>query len=156
MDCGNVVCWTTHTKASKQTDALIAFTFMTTILLPLYHQLMSIKHIKWFSLVHIEFYTLHCYFFAQWSWVGVHKNPWRDTEKAMERASERESDRETQWKRKNGEKTHTNFIHIYVSIGIFYCWKRLLLHLLTQFAVCNLFESIKELNEAKSLDCLTK
>lgn len=31
MDCGNVVCAPdhSHTKASKQTDDLIAFTFMT-------------------------------------------------------------------------------------------------------------------------------
>lgn len=34
----------------RRVDTLIAFTSMTTILLALYHQLMSIKHIKWFSL----------------------------------------------------------------------------------------------------------
>lgn len=61
-NCGNCAA-PTHTKtspANRDNIALIAFTFMTTILLPLYHQLMSIKYIKWFSLLHIAF-CIHCY-----------------------------------------------------------------------------------------------
>lgn len=64
------------TKLLKQTDdmALITFTFMTTILLPLHHQLVSIKHIKWFSLVHIEFYICYILLLFLREWILSHKN----------------------------------------------------------------------------------
>lgn len=60
------------------------------------------------------------------------------------------------WQKNRHTHTLTLTLSTFMQSSVFYCGECLLLHhLLIQFAVCNLNVS-KELNEAKSLDCLTK